>query len=250
MIASAPKKQLAVSAAIVFAAVNWSSSAYSGEDLVGLARVIDGDTIAIGIRHVRFEGIDAPETDQVCLNAKGERWTCGIAARNQLSSHIDGRAISCAPRGLDRYGRTLAICSVSGENLNAWMVREGWALAYVQYSRGYVGDEDAAREQRKGMWAGAFIAPWAWRHRNERTIILGALSVPITAQANLLIPASSATAPSSECIIKGNVNRQGERIYHLPGQAAYPVVNMVDPRKRWFCSEDDARAAGWRPAKR
>jgi hypothetical protein len=144
----------------------------------------------------------------------------------------------------------LAICSANGENLNAWMVREGLALAYVQYSREYVSEEAAAREQRKGIWAGAFVAPWDWRHRDKRTVILGALSVPVTAQAKLLAPASSASASSPECIIKGNVNRQGEHIYHMPGQQAYGTINMADPRKRWFCSEDDARAAGWRPAKR
>jgi len=126
----------------------------------------------------------------------------------------------------------------------------GFALAYVQYSREYVSDEAVAREQRKGMWAGAFIAPWDWRHRNKQTVILGALSVPIAAQSKLLAPASSAAAPSPECIIKGNVNRHGERIYHMPGQGAYAKINMEDPRKRWFCSEDDARSAGWRPAKR
>jgi hypothetical protein len=130
------------------------------------------------------------------------------------------------------------------------MVREGWALAYVQYSREYLGEEAAARAQRKGMWAGAFIVPWDWRHRDKRTAILGAVRVPVTAQAKLLAPASSAAAPSPECVIKGNVNRQGERVYHLPGQGAYAVINMEDRRKRWFCSEDDARAAGSRPAKR
>jgi hypothetical protein len=78
----------------------------------------------------------------------------------------------------------------------------------------------------KGMWGGA------------------------AAQAKLLAPASSATAPSAECIIKGNINRQGERIYHLPGQGSYAAINMHDPQKRWFCSEDEARVAGWRPAKR
>ena len=130
------------------------------------------------------------------------------------------------------------------------MAREGWALAYVRYSREYVADEAAARTQRKGMWAGAFIAPWDWRHRDRRTPIMGGASVPLAAQAKLLAPASSAKAPSPECIIKGNVNRQGERIYHLPGQGTYAKINMEDPRKRWFCSEDDARAAGWRPAKR
>jgi endonuclease YncB( thermonuclease family) len=226
------------------------SGACSAEDLAGLARVIDGDTIAIGTRHVRLEGIDAPETDQVCIDANGDRWTCGIAARDGLLSHIAGRIVSCASRGEDRYGRMLAICSVNGEDLNAWVVREGLALAYVQYSREYLGAEVAAREQLKGIWAGAFIAPWDWRHRGRHTIILGALSVPVASQAKLLAPASSTSAPSPECIIKGNVNRQGERIYHMPGQTAYATINMGDPRKRWFCSEDDARAAGWRPAKR
>jgi endonuclease YncB( thermonuclease family) len=241
------QRRLAIVATVV---AMWTASACLADDLTGPTRVIDGDTVAVGFRHVRLQGIDAPETDQVCLDAQGERWTCGIAARERLSVHIAGRPITCAVRSEDRYGRMLATCSASGENLNAWMVREGWALAYVQYSRQYVADETAARAQRKGMWAGAFIAPWDWRHRNKRTAILGALSVPVTAQAKLLAPASAATAPSPECIIKGNINRQGERIYHLPGQGSYAAINMQDPQKRWFCSEDDARAAGWRPAKR
>src|SRR6516162_7146036 len=117
MIASRPAKQLIIATAIASAAISWSSKAYSGEELIGSARVIDGDTVAIGSTHVRLEGIDAPETDQVCLNAKGERWNCGIAARDRLSWQINGRTISCAARGQDRYTRTLAICSVSGENL-------------------------------------------------------------------------------------------------------------------------------------
>ena len=194
-------------AVIAAVAIGWSYTLLA-DDLAGSARVIDGDTIAIASRHVRLEGIDAPETDQVCLDARGERWTCGVAARDRLSWHLAGRIVFCAsPHGEDRYGRTLATCSVAGENLNAWMVREGLALAYLQYSREYVGEEAAAREQNSGMWAGAFIAPWDWRHRNRHTVILGALSVPVAAQAKLLAPASSATAPSPECIIKGNVNR-------------------------------------------
>jgi endonuclease YncB( thermonuclease family) len=244
-------KQLAITTVILLALVIMQlSNACLADDVTGLARVIDGDTIAVGYRHVRLQGIDAPETDQVCLDVQGERWTCGITARERLFAHIGGRAITCASRGEDRYGRALATCSVGGENLNAWMVRDGWALAYVRYSGEYVADEAAARAQRKGMWAGAFIAPWDWRHRDKHTVILGAFSVPIEAQANLLAPASSTAAPSPECIIKGNVNWQGERIYHMPGQASYATINMENPQKRWFCSEDDARAAGWRPAKR
>jgi hypothetical protein len=83
------------------------------------------------------------------------------------------------------------------------MVREGLALDYAKYSREYIREEDTAREQGRGMWAGAFIAPWGWRHRDRNTVILGALSVPITAQAQLLAPASSAAAPSPECTSEG-----------------------------------------------
>ena len=103
-------------------------------DVAGVPRVVDGDTLTIGATKIRLEGIDAPETDQVCLNANASYWSCGIDARNQLAAHIAGRTISCTPSGVDAYLRTLAICYLAGEDLNAWMVQEGWALAYVQYS--------------------------------------------------------------------------------------------------------------------
>jgi endonuclease YncB( thermonuclease family) len=194
-----------ISIAIVIAVIAFlgSASAPAANELTGMARVIDGDTIALGQQYIRLEGIDAPETDQMCLNAEGKSWTCGVAARDSLSSHIAGRIISCIARGEDHYGRMLAICSAGGEDLNAFMVREGLALDYVIYSREYIRAEDTAREQRRGMWAGAFIAPWDWRHRDRNTVILGALSVPITAQTELLAPLSSTSAPSPECTIKG-----------------------------------------------
>jgi hypothetical protein len=131
---------------------------------------------------------------------------------------------------LDAYGRTLADCRIGSEDLNAWMVREGWALAFIRYSKTYVPDEAAARGARRGLWSGAFIAPWDWRHRDRQTVVLGAISVPITAQAELFAPASAVEAPSPasaveapspDCVIKGNVNRKGERIYFRPGQLDY-----------------------------
>src|SRR5215470_14904359 len=87
-----------------------------------------------------------------------------------------------------------------------------------------------------------------WRHRNAHTIVLGSIAVPITAQAELLAPASAAQAPSLGCIIKGNLNRKGERIYFRPGQLDYSRVNMSKPGTRWFCSEQEAESAGWRRA--
>src|ERR1039457_1080621 len=87
-------------------------------DLSGVPRIVDGDTLAIGAIKVRLEGIDAPETDQVCLNANGDRWTCGIDARDQLVAHIAAREIKCISHGTDGYRRTLATCYLAGENLN------------------------------------------------------------------------------------------------------------------------------------
>jgi hypothetical protein len=142
------------------------------------------------------------------------------------------------------------VCSVAGDDLNAWMVHEGWALAFVRYSTAYVKEEEKAHAAQRGLWRGAFIAPWEWRHRDKNTAILGPLSLPITAQKQLLEPVSAEGAPSHDCIIKGNVNREGERIYHIPGGNSYAKINMDAPGKRWFYSEDEAKAAGWRPAKR
>jgi endonuclease YncB( thermonuclease family) len=216
----------------------------------GIPRVVDGDTIAIGDFKIRLEGIDAPETDQVCLDRDARKWACGIAARDRLIEHVNGRRIECVPSGSDHYGRTLAVCKIGEESLNAWMVHEGWAMAFVKYSTAYLSDEEQARRAQRGLWGGAFIAPWDWRHRDRGTEIRGALVVPITAQTILLEPVSAAEAPSPNCTIKGNVNRQGERIYHMPGGASYSSVNMEVAGKRWFCTEEEAKAAGWRPAKR
>ena len=85
---------------------------------------------------------------------------------------------------------------------------------------------------------------WDWRHRSKETIIHGALQVPLDVQRKLLAPCG---AP--DCNIMGNLNRKNERIYFLPG-LNYSNVNMDKPGTRWFCTEEEAKAAGWRPAAR
>ena len=220
-------------------------------DLSGVPRVVDGDTLAIGSTKVRLEGIDAPETDQICLNANGMHWACGIDARDELAAHIGGREINCTSSGTDVYHRTLAVCSLAGEDLNAWMVQEGWALAYVKYSSAYRQVEEDARVNQHGLWRGAFTAPWDWRHRNTKTVILGAYSVPIYAQKMLLNHSATEGAPSPECTIKGSVSRNGERIYHIEGQRFYAKIRMdKGGDRRWFCTAEEAEAAGWRRAVR
>jgi endonuclease YncB( thermonuclease family) len=220
-------------------------------DLSGVPRIVDGDRLAIGATKVRLEGIDAPETNQVCLNAKGVHWACGIDARDQLAAHIAGREINRTPHGTDVYRRTLATCYLAGEDLNGWLVQQGWALAYVKYSSAYRQVEEDARVNQRGLWQGAFIAPWDWRHRNNSTVILGAFSVPINAQAILLGPSATEGAPSPDCTIKGNVNRNGEWIYHTEHQSSYAKIKMdKGGGRRWFCTPEEAEAAEWRRAVR
>jgi endonuclease YncB( thermonuclease family) len=76
----------------VIACLVWSGTEAS--DLSGVPRVVDGDTLTIGATKIRMEGIDAPETDQICLDAQASRWACGIEARNQLASFVSGQAIN------------------------------------------------------------------------------------------------------------------------------------------------------------
>ena len=93
------------------------------------ALVTDGDTVRLAGERVRLHGIDAPESKQTCV-AGGRRWRCGSEATRALARRIGGRPIACEERDRDRYGRIVAVCRVRGEDLNRWMMRQGWALAY------------------------------------------------------------------------------------------------------------------------
>ena len=97
----------------------------------GHAWIVDGDTIRIGGVRIRLDGIDAPEWDQTCADANGRTWACGRAATRALRDRTRGKDLSCLPRATDRYGRIVAVCSLAdGTDVNAWLVRQGWAVAY------------------------------------------------------------------------------------------------------------------------
>ena len=127
-------------------------------------RVTDADTVdADGVRY-RLHGIDAPEARQSC-RAWGRAWDCGAAATEALRSRAEG--MRCAGTETDAYGRTIGVCSSGGQDLNAWLVANGWALAYRRFSTDYVDEEAQARANRRGIHRGEFVEPWDWR-RGER----------------------------------------------------------------------------------
>jgi endonuclease YncB( thermonuclease family) len=134
-------------------------------DIVGKAWVIDGDTIDVAGYRIRLQGIDAPESNQTCTDAGSRAWLCGRAATRELIDHLAGRQLKCETSGLDRYRRVLAVCALpDGSDVNAWMVQQGWALAY--YSSAYRSEEAQAQAAKRGIWAGSFMPPWEWRHRH------------------------------------------------------------------------------------
>lgn len=124
--------------------------------------VIDGDSIRLGKREVRLEGIDAPEYHQNCFDASGKAYGCGIRARNFLISLV-GDDLRCEKKTIDRYGREVSVCFSNGINLNQQMVAAGQAVAYDRYGTNYTVDEKNARENKRGIWQGRFMKPELYR---------------------------------------------------------------------------------------
>lgn len=108
------------------------------EVVSGTASVIDGDTIEIHGERIRLHAIDSIESRQRCLLPDGKACNCGKDGSFALANRIGRAPVSCDVRDVDRYGRLVAVCSEGGEDLNAWMVANGWAVAYRRYGRAYV----------------------------------------------------------------------------------------------------------------
>lgn len=222
---------VAIGAAAILAASVFL--ALGAEPIIGRASVVDGDTIEIQGERIRLNAVDAPESGQSCLDRKGRTYRCGQQAALALDELLaSARPTRCEPHVKDRYGRWVATCFAGGQDVGGWLVGQGWAIEYDQYSDGrYAADEARAQQAAAGIWQGKFVPPWDWR-RGER------LSAP------------AAGVQENGCTIKGNISRNG-RIYHLPGQQHYDRT-QIDTSKgeRWFCTEQGAGEAGWRPAKR
>jgi endonuclease YncB( thermonuclease family) len=237
-------------AAALFLACLTASLPLGASEITGKPQISDADTVYIGEARIRLSGVDTPETDQICLDSIGKPWSCGVEARRRLEEFSRNRTWICRLNGLDRYGRHISNCTVDGEDVSRWLVQNGWGLAFRRYSDAYISEENEARAQKRGLWSGAFIAPWDWRRRDQRTEILGAYAVPTNAQRNLVSPLATSGAPDSSCTVKANLRSDG-CIYHVPGGHYYVRLNMEKgANRRWFCSEADAQAAGCRRSSR
>ncbi|MFZ5674435.1 MAG: thermonuclease family protein [Pseudomonadota bacterium] len=196
-------------------------------ETAGPARIVDGDTIEIGHQAIRIHGIDAAETGQQCQLPKGT-WDCATAAMNALAKMTAGRTVQCVGHEFDDYGRLIARCRTEAEHdIGAKLVASGLAWAFVKYSADYIDLEMKPRRQKVGIWQSKTQPPWEYRARRWET--------------------AAQIAPTKDCPIKGNISAKGERIYHAPWSKHY-ARTRVEPAKgeRWFCTEAEAIAAGWR----
>jgi hypothetical protein len=154
-----------------------------------------------------------------------------------LADWLGTRTVHCTERSRDQYERVVALCRVGGEDVSAWLVDQAWALAFRHYSLDYVAHEDRSRAAKRGISASEFQAPWDWRHEQRQR----------GQEAQWQGAQQPGTQQPGNCVIKGNISRRGERIYHVPGGEYYSRTGINKSKgERWFCSEAEARAAGWR----
>jgi endonuclease YncB( thermonuclease family) len=188
--------------------------------------VVDGDTLDVEDVRYRLYGIDAPEAGQSCNSKTGNKWKCGKAAIAKLEHLVlKAQSVECDNRGVDEFGRILAVCLADGVNINEMMIKAGLAWSYRKYAHDYDRLEEEVHKTKAGIWQAPTQAPWDYRR--ERWEV--ALQI----------------APAG-CPIKGNISENGH-IYHTPWSPWYERTSVNEKRgERWFCDEAQALKAGWR----
>ncbi len=209
----------------------------AGKRITGTIQVIDGDTFDVGGTRVRLFGVDAPEGDQTCTDARGDELRCGSFVTTQVRDAYRGKQAVCKQVDTDRYGRSVARCVVGNVDVGQSLVASGLAFAFAEYSRDYIAVEKAAIRAGRGIHAYTMVRPSEFRAQ-KRAAPTAAVKTP-------------AQVGPSGCTIKGNISAKGVRIFHVAGQRDYQRTSIrTDRGERWFCSASEARAAGWRAARR
>jgi endonuclease YncB( thermonuclease family) len=199
-------------------------------EISGRAFAITGDIMRVDDTVVRIAGIEAPAPRQPCYRSNGRRWNCASAAKSGLARVIRGRSVACTPSGHDDAGHVLAGCVIDkGTDVAAELVRNGLVFAEKSFFNSLSNEETAARDAKTGIWQGEAVRPQAWRDQEWED--------------------AKRDAPDG-CPIKGFL-RASTKYYALPWSADYDRAKVSTERGgRWFCSEDEAKAAGFAPSNR
>jgi endonuclease YncB( thermonuclease family) len=240
---------------IFLVALLLSAFPFAGQSWAASPTIRDGSTLQLGNVTYRLDGVEVPAVDQLCIDDHADSWTCGIEARDQLTKLIGGRAVRCDDLGVDPTykKRHLGVCKVEGETtaLGQLLVRQGFALNVEASATGRFKDDEArARDDKQGLWKGCFVAPREFRLGRKDGALLGAACRTDRDREirEALFPEEIVQPPG--CSIKGKYAVRARvtgnlGIYHLQACPSYPGTTQPD---RWFCSEEDAQAAGFRRA--
>jgi len=212
-----------------------STTAMAQEDPATPSRgvsVIDGDTLQIDGHLVQLYGIDAPELGQLC-DRGGDLWECGAESALYLQKLVsfEGPPVECSPwddEPTDHGGGEviIGVCQVGPKVVGLTMVQNGYAVALPDSFPDYKEAEEQARQAELGIWRGDFVLPWRWREGKGAE--------------------ERASDWVRRCTIKGVTGSAGEPVYYVPTDAAYPEIAVdADGDGRMFCSDEEARAAGW-----
>ena len=142
----------------------------------GNAIVIDGDTIKINLKKIRFGGIDAPESyykgkKQTCIE-DNKKVFCGQISKEKLIEKIGNNSINCKiEKNKDKYKRSIGECFIKEESLSVFMVRNGYAFDWPYYSKGkFANDQEYAKINKLGFWNMKFEYPWEWKEKIKKNI--------------------------------------------------------------------------------
>jgi endonuclease YncB( thermonuclease family) len=236
----------------LFASALLLMSAMSAPAFAATAVVKDGGTLQVAGNIFRLDGIEPPAVDQMCIDEHADSWTCGVEAREQLAKLIGGKQVRCGDLGPDpAYTKWwTGLCIIEGEtvSLGQMLVQKGFALADAKGK--FKADEMAAKDDRRGLWKGCFVAPADFRlWKKDAALIGGSCRADRDQQIRGVLFSADPVMPAG-CPIKGKYAVRARvtgnvGIYHLQACRSYPGLNNSE---RWFCSEDDAQAAGFRKA--
>ena len=204
----------------------------SSTRLVKVTRVVDGDTIEIeGGEKVRYIGIDTPET----VDPRKPVQCFGVEASKKNKEMVEGKMVRLEKdiTHKDKYNRLLRYIWLDNVSINLELIKQGFAYSYsyppdIKYQDQFLKAQQEAREAKRGLW-----------------------NACPTVQEQTVTPSISPalTPKNSFCLIKGNISTSGEKIYHLSGCGSYAKTTIDEARgERWFCTESEAQAAGWRKA--
>jgi micrococcal nuclease len=195
-----------------------------------VSRVIDGDTIELEDgRVVRYIGIDTPETKHP---SKGVE-CFGQEAYFRNQQLVEGKVVLLEKdvSETDRYDRLLRYVWLDDQLVNQVLVEEGFATSAsfppdISRQQSFQQAEQTARQLNRGLWSACNVA---------------------AVETNDVTPQVLGTDDPA-CQIKGNISANGQ-LYHLPSCPSYDnVVISPDKGEKWFCSEQEAMAAGWSKA--